>query len=49
MNGAARIALGLALGALLGSLPFLHYRFGATHAHAPAAAPKEIPHATHTH
>ena len=49
MNAAVRIALGLALGVLLGSLPFLHYRFGATHAHAPSTDSKEIRHATHAH
>lgn len=49
MTTAVRIALGVALGALLGVLPFLHYRYGAGHEHAPSAASKEIHHASHAH
>lgn len=49
MSAAARIALGLALGAVLGALPFVHYRYGASHAHAPSPASKEIRHASHAH
>jgi hypothetical protein len=49
MNGVARILLGLALGALLASLPFLHFRYGARHAHGPDAARKESDHASHSH
>jgi hypothetical protein len=41
---AARIALGLALGALLASLPFLHYRAAGGHDHEPGGD-----HAHHTH
>ncbi len=34
MTTVARVALGLALGALLASLPYLHYRAtGGSHAH----------------
>ncbi len=49
MSAAVRIGLGLALGAVLGALPFLHYRYGASHAHAPSATSKEIRHASHAH
>lgn len=49
MTRVARILLGLALGILLGVLPFVHYRYGANHRHAPAADAKEIRHATHAH
>jgi hypothetical protein len=49
MRTAARIVLGLALGAVLGALPFVHYRYGASHAHAPSAASEEIRHASHAH
>jgi hypothetical protein len=45
MRTTARIALGLLLGLLLGSLPVLHFRHGAAHR---AAAPGGL-HATHTH
>jgi hypothetical protein len=41
---AGRIAAGIALGLVLGSLPFLHYRCGAGH---PAA--KGDSHAHHSH
>ncbi len=49
MNGTARILLGLALGALLASLPFLHFRYGAGHTHAPDDTTKESDHAPHPH
>lgn len=49
MTAVARIVLGLALGALLGMLPFLHYRYGAGHSHGPTADTTELHHAAHTH
>jgi hypothetical protein len=45
----ARIALGIALGALLASLPFLHYRAAGRHDHGPATHPSGGDHAHHTH
>lgn len=49
MTTPVRIALGLALGALLASLPFLHYRAAGRHDHALPAHPHGGDHAPHTH
>jgi hypothetical protein len=44
MSAVLSVALGLVLGALLATLPFLHYRHGAAHDAAPGG-----PHASHGH
>ena len=49
MTTPVRIALGVAMGALLASLPFLHYRAAGRHNHAPSAHLPGGDHAPHTH
>lgn len=49
MTGAGRIVLGIVVGLLLASLPFLHARYGlASHEHAAAIERGDV-HAHHTH
>jgi len=49
MTTPVRIALGIALGALLAGLPLLHYGAAGPHNHAPSAHPPGGDHAPHTH
>jgi hypothetical protein len=50
MSRIVRIVLGLALGALLGTFPFLHYRWGAGHGGSPELTDRlGDSHAHHTH
>ncbi len=48
MTAAARIALGIILGLLLATLPFVHYRLGGAHARADPAVDTGGSHAHRT-
>jgi hypothetical protein len=49
MMAAGRIALGIMLGLLLATLPFVHYRLGGAHAGADHAVDTGGAHAYHAH